>query len=85
MTQILSTKSDKSEVVDSLRKLLQLVTFPFIGEANRSAILQHFDWMKRQPGNLYNNCKIETVPELQLTRITLELSFGALPPMEKRQ
>lgn len=85
MTLTLSTKSDKSEVIDTIRRVLQLVTFPFVGQAQREAILQHFDWMKRQSGDLYNNCKIETVPELQLTRITIELSFGQLPPMEKRQ
>lgn len=82
MTLSLSGQEPKSELLDLIRRLLQSIIFPHLRMDQRENIIEHFAWMKRQRDDLKVNCKLETVPELRLTRIVIEVGFKDIPPME---
>ena len=74
-----ASRTEKDEVIDLLRKLLQTVMFPHTRIDQREAMMEHIAWMKSQPGDLNVTCKFETMPELQATRLEIISSFKPGP------
>lgn len=85
MTISLSGRESKEEVITLLRKILQATMFPHLRMDQRESLIEHFAWMVAQKGDLQVNCRLETVPELQSTRVVLELGFHSLPPARLTQ
>lgn len=70
----ISSREDKDEQVDLLRRLVQRYLFPgMLNMKDRHAVLEHLEWIKRQR-DIIGECKLETVPELQMTRFTLTIT-----------
>lgn len=84
MTITLSGRESKEEVVTLIRKLMQAVIFPHLRIDERELLIEHFAWMMRQGEDMRINCRLQTIPELQLTRIIVEAGFQAIPPETKQ-
>lgn len=85
MTAIIADKADKAESIVLLGEILRRFVINGVTHAQREAITEHMRWLDQQPADLNVNCKLETVPELQMTRVVLEYSFLPIPKMETKQ
>lgn len=84
MTVILHTKPDKEKAIKIIELLIAHFMYHGLRKADTDAVSAHLDWMERQTDDLRVNAKIETQPETQTTKITLELSFAPeIKPFEK--
>jgi len=84
MTHILASRPDKERSLKVIFDVLRQFLLPRLAKPQANAVLEQHNWMLRQPGPLRVNCQYETVPELQMVRITLEMSFEQIPPMKKQ-
>lgn len=84
MTAIIGAKADKDAAINLLEHILHGFVMNGLTHEQGQAVLQHMGWMHRQEEDLKVNCKLETVPELQMTRVVLEYSFLPIPPMVKQ-
>lgn len=82
MTISFNNRQDKTESIDLIQRLLQTFVFHGVRSVDREAILNHLTWLRQQKDTMHINCRLETVPELRLTRVTLEVGFQ---PMKKIQ
>lgn len=84
MTAILTYSRDKDRAVDLLNEVLKVFVFHGLNTHECAVVLQHLADMRQsnQVANLNVNAKLETVPELQLTRLTLEFAHRAIPPVK---
>ena len=80
MTISLSHRSDKVEFLTLTRRLLQLVMFPHLRVDQRSLIVEHWAALEQIKRDFQINCRLETVPELGMTRIVIEAAFEAIEP-----
>lgn len=71
---------DRREVIDLLRKNLQMFVLRHVPQASRAALLDHLAWMERQKEPLNVNAKFETKPDSGSTILTLEFSHQAVKP-----
>lgn len=78
MTLVLQGSNAKG--IDQLLQAVQVWIFPNITDKERQHIMEHFDWMRCQKGNMSVNARIETQEDGMRTRILLEASFKQLPP-----
>lgn len=74
-----SGKIEKGEQVGLLRRVIQTFLFPNTTIDQRSKIIEHFSWMDMQKTDMRVSCRLETVPELLLTRIVVEISYTPPP------
>lgn len=84
MTTILSPAADKAHSIDLLQEVLTRFVYPGIPPDEQALLTQHLAWMRAQTGDLRVTCKLETVPGLQLTRITLDAAFQPIPSLRKQ-
>lgn len=78
----ISSREDKAETVDLLRRLVLRFIFPgVLNLETREAILNHLNWIKAQPG-LVVNAELQTIPELQSTKITFMVSHMPQGPVK---
>ncbi len=82
MTQTIGAKQDKTASLDLLEQILRRFILNGVYHNVASAIDEHVAWLQKNPADLNVNCKLETVPELQLTRVILEYSFLPIPPLK---
>lgn len=80
MTHILTTTAHKIHTLRLLRQLIDMHVTVGLKPTDAAQVYEHFRWMEGQKDHLHVNCQLETVPELQLTRLTLEYSFQPIPP-----
>lgn len=80
----IANKSDKDEAIELLRKVLQAYLFQGLSEKQKEDILTHLLWMRNRSGTLNIECKLEAIPELELTKVDLRIFFGDRMPNEKR-
>lgn len=78
MTLILRNRLHKAQAISLLQHVLEQLLLPCKAAA-AEPVIEHLNWMRRQSPDLNINCKLETVPELQITRITIEASFESIP------
>lgn len=82
MTIAITSKEEKSETVDLLRRLITRFIFPgLLNLSEREAILGHMEWIKRQPG-MFVDTRFETISELQATKITFTISHTPQGPVK---
>lgn len=67
------SRTNQAEVLDLLRKLLQEVAFQHLSVDQRGAVIEHLSWLKAQK-EISVSCRLETVPELALTKIGFDIS-----------
>lgn len=77
---IIAPREQTISVIHIIRNLFASLLYHKINPQLRSAIQQHLDWIARQP-HTYFNCEFSTVPELRMTRITIEISHTEIPPL----
>lgn len=82
MTAIIGNKADKEKSINLLEHILHLFVMNGLNREQNSAVLQHMAYMHKEPADLNVNCKLETVPELQMTRVVLEYSFLPIPALK---
>jgi len=75
MPLALSSRRDKAPILDLVRKVLIEFLFPGTTPAQREAVLSHLEWINRHKETMFISCELKTVPELQLTQVTLNISF----------
>lgn len=66
--------------IDLMLFTVQTWIFPNASDAERERIMEHFDWLRVQTGNMSVNCKMETDQDGLRTRILIEASFKQVPP-----
>lgn len=76
MTLLLSSRASREEAIDLLRKVIHTFMFPHLTMVQRDAIMEHITWMKSQRTEMGITCRLETVPELHLTRLVVEATQG---------
>lgn len=82
MSIAISSRDDKAEQVDLLRRLLQRFLFPGVLNMDaREAILTHLEWIKRQR-DIHVECRLETIPELAATKINITITHSAQGPVK---
>lgn len=84
MTSVIRAKHDKERSITILQDVLARFMYDGMSNEDLSLVLEHMTWMRRQLTDMNVNCKLETVPELQLTRITLEIAFQPIAPMARQ-
>lgn len=82
MTAILGSRADKEASINMLEHILSAFVMNGLTHAQKQGIIEHMAWMHRQKPDLNVNCKLETVPELQMTRVVLEYSFLPIPSLK---
>lgn len=82
MTAILGAKADKEAAINLLEHILHGFVMNGLNYSQAQGVLEHMSWLHRQTADLNVNCKLETVPELQMTRVTLEYSFLPIPSLK---
>lgn len=82
MTAILGAKADKSKAIDILENILHSFVTSGLAPLQAEGVRQHLLYLRNQTPDLNVNCKLETVPELQMTRVVLEYSFLPIPSMK---
>lgn len=86
MTALLTTRQDKEQAIALLQSLLNHFIYHGVSPADRGGITLHLEWMHRQTADLKANCRLETFPATQTTRIVLDLSFAPeVKPFEQHQ
>lgn len=73
---------DKSQSISLIEKVIDRFCLVGISYNHKLALREHLAWMRRQPSDMNVNFKLETVPELAMTRIVLEIGFGPIPPIK---
>lgn len=73
-------KADGAKTNQILKDIFSEWMFPKVDPAMRQAIEQHLAWVTGQP-HTFINTKLETVPQLNLTRLTIEISHTQIPPL----
>ncbi len=82
MSVAITSKEDKADTVDLLRRLILRFIFPGLTDmATREAILAHFNYLRARPG-LFVDTKLEIIPELQATKITFLVSHTPQGPVK---
>jgi hypothetical protein len=71
------TRHDRAPFIDLLRKLLIGFLIPHIDRQYREGIINHLAWMERQKDQMFCKCSFETIPELSITKIKIEIGFDA--------
>ena len=82
MTAIIASRADKTRSINLLEEIISRFVLTGIKPDQAFAVGQHMAWLHKHPNDLYVNCKLETVPELQLTRVVLEYSFLPIPGLK---
>ncbi len=82
MTAIIGNKQDKTRSLDILSEIIQKFVVNGLTHEQAEGVALHMAWLRQQTADLNVNCKLETVPELQLTRVVLEYSFLPIPPLK---
>lgn len=71
MAITISSREDKSEQTDLLRRIIQRYLFPgVLNLGSREAILRHLDWISQQK-QIVIQCELRTLPEIQTTKIEI--------------
>lgn len=76
MTAILHSRESKLQAISLFEEILRTFMYHGMKPIDIANLTNHRDWMRRQPADLKANCKLETFPATQTTRITLDLSFA---------
>lgn len=84
MSITFANAADRSQPLDTLRRLFIDYLFPGTTPAQRELILAHLEWMRTQTTPLNIRCKLETVPELHLTRLVLEYTQSPTQPRQRQ-
>ena len=82
MTAVIGNKQDKTRSIALLEEIITRFVLAGVKPDQAFAIGQHMTWLHKHPADLHVNCKLETVPELQLTRVVLEYSFLPIPGLK---
>lgn len=77
MSIAIADRQDKSAAVDILQRVCQHFIFRGIPQTQREAILIYLTWMRNHKDTLNVQCSFQTIPELQLSRLVVETTFGA--------
>lgn len=77
MTSLLTTRADKDRALHTIAAVFEQFLFHGLAPRDIAKIAEHFTWMREQADDLKVNARLETFPETQTTRITLDLSFAA--------
>ena len=85
VTQSLTTRQDKTATLDEIEHILERHIIVGLRADQRAQIREHMAWLRRQPGTLRVNCKLETLPHLRSTRIHLELSYDGIPGFDTKE
>lgn len=76
MTTLFKTRNDKEKALNNFEEALKLFVLNGISPSNQGLVLSHLESMKSNPNPLNTTCKLETFPETQITRITIDYSFA---------
>lgn len=82
MTAIIGSKQDKDRSISLLEEIVSRFVLNGVKAEQARSIGEHFAWLYKNPNDLNVNCKLETVPELQMTRVVLEYSFLPIPALK---
>ena len=85
MPQSLTTRHDKFATLADIERILDRHICVGLRPDQRAQVREHLARLRAQPGTLYVNCKLETLPALNSTRIHLELSYDALPGFDTKE
>jgi hypothetical protein len=72
-------KQDKAQSLALLEENFKRFLYSGMKPTDIALVAQHLNWMHHQAGNMNVNAKLETVPELRMTRLTLEFACVPIP------
>lgn len=81
MVLSLADKRDKDEAHNLFQRIFQTFMFRLLTQPKREAILTHLKWMRGQTQPMNVTCKLETMPELGLTHIVIDVTYA---PVRRR-
>lgn len=73
------TRAERAEPLGLLRRAIQSLLLPRLTQVQRTAVLEHLTWLDAQKTPLSVTAKFETIPELRLTRLTLDYTYSPPP------
>ena len=79
MPEIVTKTSDRRDTLQLLRDILKRHVFGGLNTINSTNLETHLKWMEANPHDLRVRCRLETIPELQITRVILEYDFANTP------
>lgn len=79
MTIAIPSKDEKAHA--ALQAFFEVFLYPRLTEAERLGVQAHLEWIKTQPHS-FANVRFETIPQLHLTRLTLEISHTQIAPFK---
>lgn len=80
---LLLPKAQALRANEALRLVAESFLYPNTTPELRAQTQAHLAWIAAQPA-MYVNTKIETSEAIQLTRITIEISHQAIPPLQRQ-
>lgn len=80
MTVIIN-RTNTLQAMANLRGFFSTFLYPRLSPIERTGVETHLAWIEQQPQS-YINVRFETVPQLHLTRLTLEISHVEVKPFK---
>lgn len=77
---IIIPKADAGKTHQILKDIFTEWMFPKVDPQMHTAINQHLAWITSQP-HTFVNTKLETLPSLNVTRLTIEISHTQIAPL----
>lgn len=78
---IVANRTSTLKAMANIRGFFAVFLYPRLKGVEREGVETHLRWIEEQKQS-YINVKFETVPALQLTRLTLEISHAEIKPFK---
>ena len=75
MSAILATSDETEQLFFLLKHAIDLLLFPRITQADKTAIIQHITWLEQQSYPVVD-CRFETFPDTKETKIVIIIKPG---------